>query len=97
MNRILLLVTFCLGLLFTAESVSGACTSTLNSQRTANYEEELQSLDDAGVVAIDLEFRYSRRQDQYGNELRYIGKAWILKGGKVKKTATTDVFFFSYE
>jgi hypothetical protein len=58
---------------------------------------ELQSLEQAGVLAIDLEFRTSGRKDQWGNELRYEGWAWIVDAqGKRKRTKTTDVFFASY-
>ncbi len=55
--------------------------------------DELQSLDDAGIVAIGLEFREWRGKDQFGNRFPFIGLAWKLKDGRLKRVFTTDVFF----
>ena len=54
---------------------------------------ESQSLAEAGVLSIGLDYRESPRTDGYGNEFRYIGTGWIEKNGKKKKMLTTDVFF----
>jgi hypothetical protein len=55
--------------------------------------EELSSLAAAGVTRIGLSHSASRRTDQHGNELRYLGDAWIERNGKQKHTRTVDVFF----
>jgi hypothetical protein len=38
--------------------------------------EELQTLAEAGIRRIDLDYRSSRRTDRYGNEFRFLGRAW---------------------
>ncbi len=55
--------------------------------------DELQSLDDAGIVAIGLEFREWRGRDRIGNRFPFIGVAWKLENGRLKRLLTTDVFF----
>lgn len=54
---------------------------------------ESQSLAEAGVLSIGLDYRESRRTDSHGNEFRYIGSGSIEVNGKSKMMATTDVFF----
>lgn len=56
--------------------------------------EELQTLGAAGIQRIDLEYRSSRRTDRYGNEFRFLGRAW-KRGhfGAVRPILTWDVFF----
>ncbi len=41
---------------------------------------ELLSLDEAGVVAIDLHYTESLRTDQYGNQFRFVSKIWDKAG-----------------
>lgn len=43
-----------------------------------SQDAELTSLSSFGIVSIDLDFRESRRQDQYGNEFRYRSKVHFL-------------------
>jgi hypothetical protein len=56
--------------------------------------EELQTLAQAGIRRIDLEYRSSRRTDRYGNEFRFLGKAWKAgRNGVVHPILTWDAFF----
>lgn len=54
---------------------------------------ESQSLAEANVLSVGVEYRESRRTDSHGNEFRYLGSGSIEVNGKNKKMATTDVFF----
>lgn len=53
-------------------------------------ENELTSLSSHKVVAIDIDYRESRRKDRYGNELRYWGRV-LLEDGPPSRAV--DVFF----
>lgn len=53
--------------------------------------EELRSLSDAGVMAIELRYRRSERKDRHGNELRFQGKVVLERG----TTQMIDVFFLT--
>jgi hypothetical protein len=56
--------------------------------------EELQTLAEAGIRRIDLDYRSSRRTDRYGNEFRFLGRAWKTgRNGVVRPVPTWDVFF----
>jgi hypothetical protein len=50
---------------------------------------ELSSLEANGIVAIELDYRESRRRDRYGNELRYRTRVQLEDG----HTDAIDVFF----
>jgi hypothetical protein len=55
---------------------------------------ELKSLVQAGVRQIDLDYRRSNRTDRYGNELRFLGRAWKTgRNGVPRPVLTWDVFF----
>ena len=56
--------------------------------------EELLTLTQAGVERIGLEYRWSPRTDRYGNQFRFVGRAW-KKGpnGALHPILTWDVFF----
>lgn len=58
--------------------------------------DEIQPLAGAGVRAISTRYRESRRTDEYGNELRFIGRAWVndpdVRRGWVARRVI-DVFF----
>jgi hypothetical protein len=55
---------------------------------------ELQTLAEAGVVAIDLAHRFDRKEDRYGNEFRFRGHAWTAnRQGDTREVTTYDVFF----
>jgi len=56
--------------------------------------EELLTLAQAGIGRIGLEYRRSPRTDRYGNQFRFVGRAW-KKGpnGALHPILTWDVFF----
>jgi len=56
--------------------------------------DELQTLPEAGIVRMDVDYKLSRRTDRYGNEFRYRGRAWKQgRNGVVHPVLTWDVFF----
>lgn len=55
---------------------------------------ELQALDEAGIVAIALDYKRSNRSDRHGNEFRFLGRAWrVGRNGVERPVLTWDVFF----
>ncbi|HWP43328.1 MAG TPA: hypothetical protein VNO14_08850 [Blastocatellia bacterium] len=55
---------------------------------------ELQTLNAAGVLGIDIEYAYSRGRDQHGNELRYRSRALVKDDkGRPHHRFAWDVFF----
>jgi hypothetical protein len=56
--------------------------------------EELQTLQQAGILRIGLGYRRSNRTDRHGNELRFLGRAWkVDRHEVVRPILTWDVFF----
>jgi hypothetical protein len=60
-----------------------------NHDRTSQAS-ELFTLSDAGVVAIDLNYRQSGRRDEFGNVLRYRARIWLADD---QSEWAWDVFF----
>jgi hypothetical protein len=59
-----------------------------------SQSEELQTLAHAGIQRIDLDYKSSNRTDRYGNEFRFLGKAWKTgASGVVHPILTWDVVF----
>jgi hypothetical protein len=52
---------------------------------------ELHTLSSLDVTAVDLDYRESRRTDQYGNQFKYRAKVYDSHGAKVGRWAW-DVF-----
>ena len=56
--------------------------------------EELQTLAETSIRRIELKYRRSHRTDRYGNEFRFLGRAWKAgDNGVLHPLLTWDVFF----
>ena len=55
---------------------------------------ELQGLSALGLAQVELDYRESRRVDQYGNQFKYRAKVRDAQGGQLGRWAW-DVFFVS--
>lgn len=56
--------------------------------------EELQTLAETSIRRIELNYRRSHRTDRYGNEFRFLGRAWKAgDNGVLHPLLTWDVFF----
>lgn len=56
---------------------------------------ELHTLPSLNVLAIDLDYKTSRRVDPYGNEFRYRAKVYDVRGAQIGRWAW-DVFFVGH-
>ena len=56
--------------------------------------DELRTLTEAGIRRIGLDYRRSHRTDRYGNQFRFLGRAWQAgRHGTLRPILTWDVFF----
>ncbi|HYO12944.1 MAG TPA: hypothetical protein VE685_07115, partial [Thermoanaerobaculia bacterium] len=67
---------------------------TDRSHDGVSQPEELRSLAEAGIRRIDLDYKRSHRTDRYGNQFRFLGRAWKTnRHGVERPVLTWDVFF----
>jgi hypothetical protein len=57
---------------------------------------EMHKLMELGVARIELQYKESKRTDQYGNQFRYRAKVWDEKGERLGRWAW-DVFLLGGE
>lgn len=82
------------GIISDADSIFSDLGVWIDSNANGIHESfESQSLAEADVLTIGLNYRESRRTDSHGNQFRYIGTGLIEVNGKAEKMGTTDVFF----
>jgi len=55
--------------------------------------DELWTLDQVGVIRIELRYRTVGKRDKHGNLLRHKARAWLDTGDSVKRIDAVDVFF----
>lgn len=55
---------------------------------------ELHTLTDSGLAKLELDYKESKRTDEYGNRFRYRAKVWDTKGEQVGRWAW-DVFLIT--
>jgi hypothetical protein len=77
-----------------------AVFATLRLWRDANHngvseQGELVSLSSAGLTAVDLDYKESKKKDQYGNEFRYRAKVRDAHGSTMTRWAW-DVFLLGH-
>lgn len=53
---------------------------------------ELESLESAGVVSMDLDYVENRRRDRYGNRFRYNSQVLVEVSGHQRPRQMSDVF-----
>lgn len=58
----------------------------------ASESNELFALPDAGLTTVLTSYSESRRVDRHGNRYTYVGTAFVLRHGRQRQRAVSDVF-----
>jgi hypothetical protein len=58
---------------------------------------EVNTLSDAGVRRLNLNYRETRRRDEFGNELKFAAIADAVDGGQRRRMLVVDVFFVTVQ
>jgi hypothetical protein len=53
---------------------------------------ELLTLDSAGIVSISLDYRESKRRDEFGNVFQFRSRVSLILNGRMSQTESVDVF-----
>ena len=82
------------GVLDSADAVFEDLGAWIDSDANGIHEpHESKSLAEAGVLSLDLDYRYSRRSDRHGNRFIIIGRGTIEVNGRSRRMWATDVVF----
>lgn len=60
-------------------------------------EVELFTLEEMGIIRLELDYREDSSRDRYGNSFRYTSRAWRAHKNTEIPVRTTDVFFVSLD
>ncbi len=58
---------------------------------------EIRLLTHSKIVRLDLSYRMLIESDEHGNIYKYLSRAWVQRGTRIKRILTTDVFFLTVQ